>query len=236
MSEEQHNPQVPVAIDRASDHQAKPQDDAWYVMDDVPGQGPRPEYLDTRYKSLGEQAKAYKELQKTLGAIGGAPEEYDFGSHKEAIDPGNQHVQEFVNYAKNNRITQDAFNKMLDTFVNYQKSTAPNMDEEIAKLGPDGGKRIEVVKQWAENNLSDKSLDAIGKIAHRAEVIELLDELRQFQFHQSTQPPTGHDAGVDFKPMSRADVEAEMMSNYGEYQKNPTYRAKITSMFEQAVG
>ena len=208
----------------------------WYIDEKTPGTGPRPDYLETKYKSMADQAKAYKELQKTLGATSGAPEEYTFDGFQDVIDITNPHLQEFVSYAKQNRVSQDAFNKTLDTFVNYQKSFAPNIDEEVAKLGPDGARKIDTVRRWAESNLSENSLKTIGKIGTTAEVIEFLDEMRQNQFHNSTQIPGQTSMSGDFIKLSVADVEAEMQQNYKRYNEDPRYRAEIAKKFEQAVG
>ncbi len=208
----------------------------WYLDEGIPGIGDRPDYLEPKYKTMADQARSYKDLQKALGATSGSPDEYDFGNFKDVIDIGNQHLQEYVNYAKQNRISQEAFNKTLDTFVNYQKSFQPNMSEEVAKLGPDGAMKIDTVRRWAENNLSEQAIQTVGKIATSAEVINFLDEMRQFQFHASQQPPGSTSNAGDFTPLTVAEVEAEMQQNYKLYNSDPRYRAEIQRKFEQAVG
>lgn len=221
-------------VDRATDH--IPQKSEWYFDEGVPGVGNKPEYLDPKYKTLAEQAKAYKEVRKAMGALKGAPEEYDFGSHKEYIDSSNPKIQDFIKYAKENKFEQEAFSKIIETFVDYSKSKEPNLDEEIAKLGPQGAQKIETIKRWAENNFSQKALDAIGKFATNADAVEFLDELRQYQSHVDSQPPGNDAPAQDFKPLTRSDVENEMKQNYKQYTQDPVYRAKITKMFEQAIG
>lgn len=219
-------------VDTAAAHS----EPTWYIMDNMPGQGERPDYLEPKYKSMAEQAKAYKELQKTLGATSGAPEKYDLDAFKDYVDPNNDTLKDYLEYAKGNRFTQDAISKTMDTFVKYQKSLVPNIDAEIAKLGPDGARKIETVQRWAENNLSDKSLDALGKITNKAEVVEFLDEVRQFSLHQQSQPPGQVDATSTFKPLSVAEVREEMITNYKKYQDDPAYRKEITKKFEMAGG
>ena len=58
----------------------------WYLDEGIVGQGNRPEYLEPKYKSVVEQAKAYKEARKALGAMSGAPETYDLSAFDEFID------------------------------------------------------------------------------------------------------------------------------------------------------
>jgi hypothetical protein len=219
-------------VDRATDHQ----EPKWYYDSDVPGVGEKPDFLDDKYSSLAEQAKAYKEVRKALGAQTGAPESYEFGEYAELIDSKNPHIQDFISYAKENRLSQDAFSRAVKTFVEYDKSMQPNIDEEIKKLGDDGARRIETVQKWAENNLSDKAIETIGKIGTRADVIEFLDELRQYQHHQAVVLPTSDDAAASFKPLSRAEVQEEMIQNYSKYKTDARYRAEIAAKLEQAVG
>ena len=219
-------------VDRAINHETKVE---WWLADGVPGQGPRPEYLDDKYANLAEQAKAYKEVRKALGAQAGAPEAYDFGELIDHMDVSNPAIKDFMTYAKENKISQDAFTKTLKTFIDYDKARQPNLDEEVKKLGEDGAKRIETVQRWAENNLSEKSLKTIGEIGTRAEVIEMLDELRQYQHHQAVVIPKGDEA-VQFKPLSKAEVQEEMIANYSKYKTDSRYRAEISAKFEQAVG
>ncbi|HWY34770.1 MAG TPA: hypothetical protein VNX68_08990 [Nitrosopumilaceae archaeon] len=208
----------------------------WFLADGVPGVGPKPDFLDDKYPNLAEQAKAYKEVRKALGAQAGAPDAYDFGEYKALIDLDNQHIKDYLNYARENRISQDAFSQTIKTFIEYDKSRAPNIDLEIKKLGEDGARRIETVQKWAENNLSDKSLKTIGEIGTRADVIEMLDELRQYQHHNATVLPGSDDAANSFKPLSKAEVQQEMIDNYSKYKNDAAYRASITKKFEQAVG
>lgn len=209
----------------------------WYLKDGLKGEGERPPYLLEKYGyNLEKQAKAYPELEKALGASGRAPDEYDWGTHKELFDLTNPHMQEFMNYAKQNRINQEAFSKIVDTFVNYAQSSEPNISQEIARLGPDGAMKFETVTRWVQNNLSQKACDTITGIINDANVIELLDEMRQLQYHHSTQPPSSYETPPSFTPLTRQEIEAEMASNYSKYCNDPRYRAEIAYKLEQAIG
>src|SRR5205809_15380 len=82
-----------------------------YLAEGIPGQGSRPDYLDDKFSNLAEQAKAYKEVRKALGAQTGAPESYDFGEYKDILDLNNDHLKDYLNYARENRLSQDAFSR-----------------------------------------------------------------------------------------------------------------------------
>ena len=220
-------------VDRATDHVKEPE---WWLADGIPGTGPRPDYLESKYKSLEEQAKSYREVRRALGAQAGAPDEYVFGELEQELDIKSPVIQDYVTYAKENRISQEAFSKTLKTFVEYEKSKLPNLDEEIKKLGEDGPRKIDTVQKWAQNNLSEKAQKVIGELGTKAEVIEMLDELRQYQHHKSIVLPTSEDAAAAFKPLTKAEVTEEMIQNYSKYKTDARYRSEIQAKLEQAVG
>jgi len=207
----------------------------WYLMDGVPGQGPRPDWLMSNFNNAAEQAKAYPSLRKTLGAQQGAPEQYEFGELATELDLDNNVLKEFQVYAKENRLSQEAFERTMKTYVEYERSRRPNVDKEIERLGPNGIEKVKTVQMWAKNNLSEEALKALEVLPVKAEVVNMLDEIRQKSFHAQTRVPGSSDV-AEFKPLTVAEIEAEMAMNYDRYQHDPTYRAQIAQKFEQAVG
>ncbi len=216
--------------DHAHNHEAQ-----WFLDEATPGQGQRPEWLDPKFKSVKDVVQSYKELEKRLGANHGAPETYDPKEYAEMFAES-QLLPNLTNKAKELKMSQDAFEGVLSEFASYQKSLMPNIDEEMKKLGDNPQRRLDTINQWATNNLSPKSIETIGKISYTAEVVELMDELRQMHFSVASKVPTGAQAQEKFKVMSTAEVEAEMTANYSRYQADPSYRAEISRKFAQAVG
>ncbi len=221
------------AVDRATDHIP---DADWFWAEGVPGVGPRPEFLQPNFKNLSEQAKAYPELRKTLGAQKGAPDEYEFGDLQPHIDRENPVIQDFLIYAKENRLSQDAFAKTMKTYVDYEQSKRPDPDQEIAKVGPDGMQKVNTIQNWVKTNLSKESASALDALPVKAEVIKMLDELRQLHAKTLSKVPVGDHAIQDFKPLTRQEIENEMYQNRQRYMEDASYRAQITAKFEQILG
>ena len=49
----------------------------WNLSEDTPGKGDAPEWFKAdKYKTVADQAKAYKDLEGRFGSFTGAPEEY----------------------------------------------------------------------------------------------------------------------------------------------------------------
>jgi hypothetical protein len=204
----------------------------WYVDDNKLGEGPRPDFLRPKYKSLTEQAKAYTELEKRFGE---APEHYDLGAYSEHVDVNNRHLQEFMGHAKEHRLTQDAFQKMIGSFVDYDKSMQIDVNKEIEKLGPDGRKKVQVVDQWAKNTLSPAQYESMNGLPQTAEMVNILDELRQRMLSASSRTPQDN-GGDSFKPVTEAEVRAKIRANPDKYLKDSNYRAQISKELELAVG
>ena len=114
-------------------------DKTWYWDEGIPGNGDRPEWLKGKYGKVVDQAKAYLEAEKAMGANGAAvPESYDWGTYSELFDVENPALTEFKNKAKELKLSQEAFNILVDPFAQYHKSLIPDTDAEIAKLGQIG--------------------------------------------------------------------------------------------------
>ena len=203
----------------------------WFLTENIAGHGPRPEYLESKYMSVEAQAKAYKEARKALGAMSGAPDSYDLSALNDYIDPTNQHLQDFLTYAKENKISQDAVSTFVSKFVDYSKSFLPNEEEEMRKLD---SQKVSQVQNWAKSSLSQKAIEALDRIPVSADMIEALDEIRQLST-RPTQLPTPEQFAQTIKPPTSDDVRSELRSNYEKYQKDPIYRRDLDNRFAALV-
>lgn len=225
---------APQVVDVPSNHQ-----DNWAWGEGIPGSGPKPEFLSEKYKTVAEQAKAYKELEKRLTAGDGkVPDNYEFGDLASVVDSANPHIQEFINTAKEARLPQETFNKVLNSLVEYERSQLPNLDAEITKLGEGAHAKIETVKRWAANNLSQEACDTLGAIGNRANVIKFVDELRQLSLHTSSMPPGSSEPGANFVRLTKEDIDKELSTpvNAKRYLEDSGYRQEIQNKLKIIYG
>ena len=81
------------------------------------------------------------ELEKKMGT---APvNDYDFGEYAEDFNKDHEAFKELTAYAKEKRVPQEVFTKMLESVSKYAVSLAPNLETEKAKIGQDADRRIE---------------------------------------------------------------------------------------------
>lgn len=210
----------------------------WYIMDGVKGEGERPAYLKEKFNwNVAKQAQEYVELEKYVGERGSAPDSYDFGEYAEHFNLEDQTLQEYIAFAKEKRLPQDVFSKNIETFVKLGQAHIPDWDTEIAKLGLDGAQKVETVRLWGKNTFSEKAFTTMCDIADSAEVVEFLDEIRQYQYQTSTPVPTGSRNDPTFVPLTKDQVIDEMSTpeNYKRYKDDANFRAEISRKLEQAV-
>lgn len=208
--------------------------DPWYYDDNIPGSGARPEYLEPKYKSLADQAKGYKELRKSFGALSGAPEAYDVENFKDSIDFNNPAIKNLMEYGKANRINQDAFGTFLNVLKDYEQSYIPNLDQELGKL-EGGQQRFDVVSQWAKNTLSQSAFETFNDIPKTAETIAFFDELRQRESAARQTGGAGLQSQID-KPSTMQELKAELNANYRRYCDDPHYRMTLENKMALASG
>ncbi len=221
---EQTTPETPIAP-------------AWYLDEGIPGAGDRPEWLEPKYNKVSDQAKAYKEAERKLGAqIAPAPEDYILDDYKDLFEIESPHILDLKNKAKELRLSQDAFKSLVDPFANYHKSLMPDKDKEIAKLGPYADMKINTVNTWASNHLSDKSLETLGVISHTADVFNLMDEIRQLHSQTVSKVPTTVQPSGPVSLLSPETVQQEIVDNYSRYQTDAGYRAQLTQKMKMACG
>ncbi len=209
----------------------------WYLAEGVIGQGVKPEYLQDKYKSVEEQAKAFVALETRFGSHKGAPPEYNLEFIKESgveIDPNQPQFKEFMELSKEENISQKYFQQAINKYIELEKVRAPNLEEERAKLGPDGAETMNKIRQWAINTLPADEAEALCNMAVSAAGVRGLDKLRNGL--QPSSIPT--DATKIPKPVALntvAQLNQEMLDNYDKYKADPNYRAEYSKRLAQAT-
>lgn len=211
----------------------------WYVTEQLPGSGNKPEYLLDKFTNLGEQAKAFVELEKRMGGFKGAPKD---GYNLEVISdrlqaelpPDAPLVKSLMDTAKSLNMSQEGFEKFMESIVTVQKSFQVDPQEELRKLGPDAEQQIGVLKQWAENNFAPEDVAVIQDMLNGpAEQIRVLQKMRTLSPKSSV--PTASEAATYVRPTTQKELQAELAMNLSKYESDPRYRAEFLARLEKAV-
>lgn len=137
----------------------------------------RPEFLKEKYKTIEDQAKAYVELEKKLGAHTGAPESYEL---PEGLTEDSELVKAAIETAKELGINQQAFDKMLElATVNSQVTQEVSQQVEMEKLGEKAGERLQAVENFLTNKFEGDSegFEKVKNLVTTAESVQIIEAL-----------------------------------------------------------
>lgn len=203
---------------------------SWFLDDNTPMEGERPEWLPEKFKKVSDVVKSYNELQKRLGD---APNEYDFSKGESWADPEYEGFKEFAQYAKEKRVPQDVMDKMMETVGDYLKEFEPDMEAEKQALGENYKERLQTLNQWAKSNLSQDAFYALTGSLRTADAVAAVEEIRNLMINNESKIPNNQ--GQQSQGYTVAELETEMRENLDKYKSNPQYREELQKKFEIAT-
>jgi len=204
----------------------------------------KPEYLEDKFwdpeggVKVEDLNNSYKELQKQF-SMGKhkAPAEYDLSAF-DGIDVDEDPLaKEFVDWANENKPTQEAFDKLVGKFRELaevqEQASSINIEEETAKLGPNAPQIINGMRQWAQGLVakgvwSEDDFEEFKVAGATANGINMINKLRRYYGEQ--QIPT---ATVDMDGMPSRDELYELVAS-PEYKSDPNFRRKVEQQFARA--
>lgn len=204
---------------------------SWWLDENTPGFGDRPNFLPEKYKTVADVVKAHKELEQRLGS---APAKYDFSKGKAWIEEDYEPFQHMAEFAKSKHVPQEVMDKFLDTVGLYLDEFKVDINEEKAKLGEKASERIQVLNNWAKSNLSEKAFEVLSGSMRTAEQIEALEEIRSKMLGGNSMVP-GANAAPAQAGMSLEEYRSELNANYSKYKSDPHYRKEMERKLEMIV-
>lgn len=207
-----------------------PESPTWFIDEGMPGNGPRPSWLHDKFKTVADLGKSFTELEKKLGSV---PDDYDFSKSK-YLDSDYVPFQELKQVAKEKRVPQEVFDKMLESVDKYMDEFSTDYKEEIKKLGDNAKDRLQTLDNWAKANLSKESYEALTSNLRSAESIKALEELRGRMMSTIPQVPNGNN-GATQNSASVDDLKLELANNLEKYKSDANYRKDLQNRLEVAV-
>lgn len=216
----------------------------WFFADGTPGEGDPPEWFKaTKYKTVEEQAKAYNELEKRLGAFVGAPKDgkYEFklpeGITGE-LDESHPLLAGFNKWAVEKQINNEAYNELLGMFAQYEASLAPDMNEVLKRVGEKADERIASVTNWARANLQGENFELVREALSgaNADVVFKALEAVVAKTRQPALPKPGQDVpGAAVTGLAAIQEAHAKRGPDGKLlvETDLTYRAKVDKMYQQ---
>ena len=154
-------------------------DGEWLVNDSMKGVGDKPEFMLEKFKTLGEQAKGYSELEKQFGAFTGAPEEYKLNIPEGVegeFDLEHPMLKAGMEFAKANNMNQEGFDQLAAMYINGEIADKTLAEEaERLELGNNSDQRIATVQQFLQNNMEASAYAEVMPLVNSADSVKLLE-------------------------------------------------------------
>jgi len=138
----------------------------------------REEWLPEKFKTKEDLLKSYSELEKTLKEKGKvAPDEYTLGEDVQ-IDKEDEAFKGFVDVAKELKLSNDQFNKMIEFSVASGLVTPPpDPVKEKAELGADADVILDSLDRFAQTKLTEEERETLAAWACTAKEVKLLNKI-----------------------------------------------------------
>jgi hypothetical protein len=145
--------------------------------------------------------------------------------------------KEFLDWAKENKPTQGAFDKLVNTFKTLsqqqEQEDSINLEEETKALGPNADQIINGIKTWGQGLVSkgvwsEQDFDEFKVFAATANGINALNKIRKYYGEQTIPTaPTDVDGSVSKQELY------EMVAD-PKYKTDPNFRRKVEEQFSRA--
>lgn len=211
-------------------------------VDEEPAEEERPEWLDEKFESPEEMAKAYKELQKKMSKPKAEKKESAKTDEASAPEATTSAIEDARNeFAESGELSDKAFDALekaglprsfVEQYIAGQQAMsvqqAATIQESIGGAG-----NYEAMAEWASENLADGDLDAFNDIVEGPSVEQARVAVKglyaQFQAAGGKGPAlvqgsTSGDAGV--KPFGSTAQVTEAMRD-PRYASDPAYRENV---------
>lgn len=216
-----------------SDGTPPPANNDWFYDAEVKGVGDRPQWLKEKYKTAADQAKAYIEIEKRLGAFKGAPDAYDLtvpDMPDVTFSKDDPLISKFLENAKKNGVSQEYVTELLSTYAEAMTHGLPNPETEMKSLGPNAKQDLQILNQWANSVFTPEELRVFYNMTPTAESVRLFDKVRQLMTAANVAPPKANSAPRE------TEAQVLAMVNDPRYEKDEAFRMEVRRRLSIAKG
>ena len=221
------------------EEQAKMQEEA---AQNTP-EGERPEWLDEKFKSPEDLAKAYEELQKKQGKGEDIDEDVvEDGEEPTEItsEASNTITNATEEFAENGTLSDDTFEALekagiprayVESYIAGQTALVTS-EAEAVKAEVGGAQSYEAMLEWAGENLTETEIDAYNSMVESGNVAQAKVAAKGLYAQMVSaggKPPTitqGQTSGPSVAPFtSTAQITSAMADS--RYADDPAYRQQV---------
>ena len=176
--EQETQTQATETTETAPATETAPTETGWNYAEGVAGSGDRPEWFNTKYNTMEDQAKGYNELQSKLGGFTGNPDAYTLndGVTANADNPLFTGLQEIgAKYGMNNDMYNEIISMHNANDPMSEVSQAQARETQIKQLGDNAESRIKNLQDWVGANVPAEFKENILNWTQTAQDVQALE-------------------------------------------------------------
>lgn len=150
---------------------------SWYIDENIPATGDRPEWLPEKYKTVKDAVIGGTNAVKMYSEAFGSPEQYKLENQEIKDNPALELIN---NIAKENNLSNKLYNQLVNSFVEQEKVLISKQNEMITNLKKEiGDERIAPANNWINSfkvtkDEKDKIIKVLGTSKEAFEVLEII--------------------------------------------------------------
>ena len=217
---------------------------SWYFSepkDDfqgVAGNGDVPEwFIADKYKSVEQQAKAYKDASKLLGGFTGAPEKYELPSEIASKAENSELLGILDEVGRTYNMNNEAYTDLVNKYIGFQeKQQQVFQQEQLKQLGENGEARISHIKDWVNANVPQDLVPKLVNVATTADAIEMIE----FFMNKSKGTKPANEVSLNTPAMSESEYAEALLKKdaHGNLlaATDKDYKKKIDELTRRRMG
>ena len=199
--------------------------------------------LEKKFGAKNETLKAQALAEHEAARLAGRPETPDayapalpdtYAEMGIAIAPDDPMVAFWRAQSHEMGLSNEAFNKGIQSYVDASIKARPNADEEMGRLGDTARQRTDAVGRWASRNFADEQLAAIQGIATTAAGVEALERLMSMAGEGGGRPGR-EGTSMTFDTVTQDDLQAMVDDPryWDPNKRQPGFVSQVDRAFEK---
>lgn len=203
----------------------------WFWAENVPGQGPRPDYLPEKFTTVADAAKARSDLEKRLGSFTGSPEQYNI-EHLE-LDPEQHTLKSILDWGKKHNLNQSGLDELVGTLMSSQDAEEKvSLEEAVTSMGEEGPRLLRQFKNFHDNHLQAEEQEVVKNWIRTPDELRVFNDIIKGIYAKRLPTDNSMYMGNQYETVDV--IKKEMSDNLQRYQKDKTYREDIRNRIEWA--
>ena len=217
---------------------------SWYFSepkDDfqgIAGNGDVPEwFVADKYKSVEQQAKAYKDASKLLGGFSGSPEKYELPSEVASRAQDAELLGILDSVGRTYNMNNEAYTELVTKYTEHQeKQQQVFQQQQLAQLGENAKERISHVQDWVNANVPQELVPKLVNMATTADSVEMIE----FFMNKSKGTRPANETSLNTPAMSEQEYAEALLKKdaHGNLlaATDKDYKRKIDELTSRRMG